>query len=219
MITQQPLQFNSENPCEVFIVDDHPSVSTGLATFLSNYSEFKVTHTFISAAELYDKLHYQQAHLIICDIGLEQINGIEICKEVKEKYPHIKLVFYTFYTRIDVVSTALKAKPDGYLLKEMTANELYQGLLHVFHKGNFIHPLVASLINNKKFTGIEITEREKDVLLLLAKGKTSNEIAEILFISPHTVESHRKNLIAKTQVKNIAELIHWAHKEGILSAL
>lgn len=219
MLESQNLSNESKLPCTVFIVDDHPSVSAGLDVFLQGFSDFKITEIFNSSLAVIDRLHYSQPHLIICDIEMPGVNGIELCKYVKEKYPAIKFVFYTMFSRLDIIMGAIRVKPDGYLLKEMGAHELHQALLFVMEGNTFMHPKVSSLLVNKQFNGIELSQRELEVLKLFANGKTTQQTADLLFISHHTVESHRKNLISKTGVNNIAELVHWAHINGHLSGI
>lgn len=149
--------------------------------------------------------------MILMDISLPGKTGIDLCKEVKSKYPDIQIIGLSSFNQHSFIQKMLDNGASGYVLKNATLEELAKAIETVVKGGIFLS-LEAELIVQKNETSIitTITRREKEVLLLIADGLTNNEIALKLFISTTTVETHRKNLLTKFEVKNTASLIRMA---------
>ena len=145
------------------------------------------------------------------DINLPDRSGIDLCKEVKAKYPAIRIVGLSSFNQQSYIQKMVESGASGYVLKNATREELIQAIEAVMEGETFLSPEAAAIVkNNSDLKTPVVTRREKEVLILIADGLTNNEIAEKLFISANTVDTHRKNLLVKFEVRNTASLIRMA---------
>lgn len=193
---------------KVFIVDDHYMVIEGIRSLLQNERNIEWSGHATNANSCLAFLKQQQPDVILMDINLPDVSGIDLCKEVKEKYPGIFIIGLSTFNQLSFIQKMLDNGASGYVLKNATQNELMEGIETVIKGKLYLSNEAAQSL--KKISNGEmpvLTRRELEVLGLIAEGLTNNEIAIKLFISVTTVDTHRKNLLAKFDARNMASLI------------
>lgn len=201
---------------KIIIVEDHPLVVDGLTKVLSSHEKFEVIAACLNANDCLNILKTSKPDIILMDIRLPDIDGITLCKMVKEQYPDIEIIALTTFQHRYYIQAMMESGAKGYVLKNSTAEEIVDSILYVNEGFEFFSKEVKDQIKSTKENPIYISKREKEILKYIAEGHTNKEIAEKLFISPLTVDSHRKNLILKFQATNTASLIHIAHDNGYI---
>lgn len=201
----------------LFIVDDHYLVIEGIRSLLNNESEIEWVGHAMNAASCLAFLQRSQPDVILMDIGLPDKSGIELCREVKTKYPGIHILGLSTFNQRSYIEKMLENGASGYLLKNAGRAELLKGIEMAMQNKSFMsHEAAVTLRNIGEDNLPVLTHREKEVLQLIATGLTNQEIADKLFISNTTVETHRKNLLQKFGAKNVAVLINLATKKGFV---
>ncbi|MBS1512482.1 MAG: response regulator transcription factor [Bacteroidetes bacterium] len=196
---------------KVFIVDDHYMVIEGIRSLLQHERGIDWVGHASSAASCIAFLKQQQPDVILMDINLPDKNGIDLCKEVREHYPGVYIIGLSTFNQQSFIQKMMEHGASGYVLKNATQDELMEAIETVAKGKTFLSDEAAqSLRKNNNGEVPVLTRREKEVLELIADGMTNNEIAEKLFISVTTVDTHRKNLLAKFEARNIAALIKLA---------
>lgn len=202
---------------KVLITDDHLLVIEGIKALLKSNEEIEVTghaHDGYSAIEF---LKEHETDVILLDINLPDINGIDLCIKIKEEFPHIKVLALSTFKERAYITRIIEAGASGYLLKNVNREELVEAIEMVYEGKMYLNKEIAQVITNySKLTIPVLTTREKEVLACIADGLTNQQTAEKLFLSPLTVDSHRKNLLTKFQVKNTASLIRFAVENKII---
>lgn len=209
-----------KNNTTIAIVDDHPIVLEGLQKLLHNVPGFDIAGTFATGAELTDFIKDNKVDILLLDISLPDISGIELCKTVKRISPATHVLALSNHSERSLILQMLQHGATGYLLKNVSAEELVtcigearEGLI-TFSKA--VKEIMARPSVSDLEGAPQLTKREKEVLHHIAEGKTTTQIAEELNLSPLTVETHRKNLIQKFQVPNVAALIKVALQSGLI---
>ena len=209
------------NVVDIIITEDHPTYSLGIEQSLNNYDHVNIIAKAKSGKELLQILHSKTPHLILMDIMMPGINGIDTAKEVKKLYSYVKIIFVTMYQETQVINQCMK-HGEGYISKTTTTEELINVIDTVMSgKTSFSSaPLPtfqqeAASYNDEITKMFKLTKREIELIHLLKAGLSTKEIAQNLFLSFFTIETHRKNIIRKLQVKNVAELISFANKNNI----
>lgn len=210
----------------IAIADDHPMVISGLVALLQPYAHVLVTTTHNNAAQLLEGLDYYRPDVLLLDILLPDRSGKELVPELKERYPDMKILVLTSLDAPSMVTTMMRRGCTGYLLKGAEPETLLEAIESVAVGKEYIdvslkEQLMQNMLHfrqNAKNKGVvpELTQREKEVLGLIAAEYTTKEIAEKLFISYHTAENHRNNLIQKLDVKNTVGLIRVAIQLGLV---
>jgi DNA-binding NarL/FixJ family response regulator len=206
----------ADKPLHIALIDDHPIVIEGLEKILLRdlpVSQLLVHH---SATEFLNIFSEQATFidLVLLDITLPDKNGIEVCREIKAYSPKTIVLGFSNHNDKSIILQMLNNGASGYLLKNASASELIFCIKEAL-KGQIIFSdevkkIITNPANQPSHSLPPLTKREKEILKMIASGKTSNEIAELLFISPLTVETHRRNLMQKFEVKNVASLINTA---------
>ncbi len=204
----------------IAVVDDHPIVIQGLKMMLESEKYFQICGTFTDGAGIRSFLQTNEADIVLLDITLPDSNGIELCAEIKRTAPKTSVIMLSNRSERSIIMQCIQNGASGYLLKNATIDELHSCIRGAL-SGNIVFCNEVREIISKpsqfELAGIpRLTNREKEILKLLAEGKTSNTIAEELFLSPLTVDTHRKNIIQKFQVKNVAELITVAIQNNMI---
>ncbi len=195
----------------VFIVDDHYMVIEGIRSLLQNEKEIEWMGHATHAASCLSFLQMQLPDVILMDISMPDKNGIDLCGEVKEKYPSVFIIGLSTFNQQSFIEKMMNNGASGYLLKNATKEELMRGIETVMKGKIYLSDEAAQSLRKSNDPKVPVlTRREKDVLGLIAGGMTNNEIAGKLYISVTTVETHRKNLLAKFDVKNTASLVKTA---------
>ena len=193
---------------KVFIVDDHYMVIEGIRSLLQNEKNIEWVGHASNAASCLAFLQQQLPEVILMDINLPDKSGIDLCKEVREKYPAVFVIGLSTFNQQSFIQKMMDNGASGYVLKNATQEELMEAIETVVSGKTFLSDEAAqSLRKNNEGEIPVLTRREKEVLELIADGLTNNEIAAKLFISVTTVDTHRKNLLAKFDSRNIASLI------------
>lgn len=205
---------------KVAITDDHPLLLEGLKNILGNSDQIEVVACFKNALEMNAGLAKQAVDILLLDINLVDINSIELIKPLKKKYHHLQIVMLSVHNELPVINSCLAEGALGYIQKNASVSEIIEGIKTVYAGCRFLCPQTQSVLDKKASDGLnqlpKLTRREKEVLAEASKGLTTNQIAEKLFISPHTVESHRKNLIEKFQSANLSSAIKLAIEYGLI---
>jgi DNA-binding NarL/FixJ family response regulator len=196
---------------ETIIIDDHPIIIEGFNVMLAGVSYLRLAGQFENAEGALKFMTGYTVQLVLLDINLPGKNGIDTCSEILQLYPECKVIAISNIDEPGIIQRMLQAGAKGYILKNASKDEMLGCIDLVIQGGTGISTAAGKALD-KLTTGnlAVITRREKEVLNLLAKGLSTNEIAEKIFVSPLTVESHRRNLLQKFQVSNVAALIHQA---------
>ena len=216
------------NPTRLIIIDDNSFLIKAIQEKLSFFEDLQVKYTANNGEDLLSKLEEDKnVDILLMDIDMPKMNGIEATKQVKLKYPHLKIIMLTVFDNDENIFNAIKAGADGYLLKEVNPGDLYNGIKETLNGGAAMNPSIAlktlkllrnpvDFSSNEKKEDINLTSREVDVLEQLAKGLSYTVISENLFISPSTVRKHIENIYKKLQVHNKLEAVEKAKNNNII---
>ena len=208
----------------VAITDDHLMVVEGLKTMLNHVEDIQIISSYHSVNDTIDGLRNVLPQILLLDINLPDGNGIHLCKQLKDNYKDLKIIALSNYEDISFIKQIIKNGANGYLLKNTSKQELIDAITAVKNNQLFIPEKLQRMLlndslgkpNNRSFFIPTLTRREKEVLDLIVKEHTTEEIAEKLFVSAKTVEAHRSNLIQKLSVKNVAGLVRVAIEKGLV---
>lgn len=197
---------------KIFIVDDHYMVIEGIRSLLQHEKGMEWMGHAQTAASCLAYLQREQPDVILMDINLPDMSGIDLCNEVKKKYPSVFIIGLSTFNQQSFIQKMMENGASGYVLKNATQDELVEAVNMVCKGKTYLSDEASHALRDQSTTNIILTRREKEVLELIAEGMTNNEIAQQLFISVTTVDTHRKNLLAKFEAKNVASLIRTAVK-------
>ncbi|SIT22924.1 two component transcriptional regulator, LuxR family [Chryseobacterium ureilyticum] len=205
---------------KVAITDDHPLLLEGLKNILGSSDTIDVVDCFKSVSEMNEGLAKHNVDILLLDINLADINSIELIKPLKKKYENLQIIMLSVHNELPVINSTLAEGALGYIQKNASVSEILEGINTVYTGNRFLCSQTTSVLEKKTADGLhqvpKLTRREKEILAEAAKGLTTNQMAEKLFISPHTVESHRKNLIEKFQTANLSSAIKLAIEYGLI---
>ncbi|MDF2850380.1 response regulator [Sphingobacterium multivorum] len=216
---------------KILLVEDHMVVRNGIKLLLESQDGFEVVGEASNGKEALQFLNSNPVpDIVLTDISMEEMDGIELLHELKKHYPSIKVVILSMLNQINYVVEAFESGLAGYLVKNVGYNELLFGLNHIANGGRYMSEEIAMIlldqvrsgqsyaqVSGELQTDFDISDRELEVLKLIAEGYTNIEIADKIFLSKRTVEGHRQNLIDKAGVKNTAHLVKFAFERGILN--
>ena len=213
---------------KIAIVDDNSFLIHAIKEKLSFFEDVVIKHTSLDGSELLTKLEESRnVDLILMDIEMPVLNGIETTQIVKQKYPQIKIVMLTAFDNDEHIFNAIKAGADGYLLKETNPDDLYCGIRETMNGGAAMNPSIAlktlkllrnpiDIQNPRDQEEISLSKREVEVLEQLSKGLSYTAIAKNLFLSPSTVRKHIENIYKKLQVHSKIEAVQKAKNHNII---
>lgn len=201
---------------KVFIVDDHFMVIEGIRSLLQPESSIEWMGHATNASSCLAFLHQQLPDVILMDINLPDKSGIDLCKDVRNKYPTVYIIGLSTFNQQSFISKMMDNGASGYLLKNASQKELMEAIAEVAKGKQYFSFEASQTMRKNSETGIVLTRREKEVLELIANGLTNHEIAAQLFVSITTVDTHRKNLLAKFATPNIAALVKKAMEMELL---
>jgi len=225
------------SPIRVLLVDDHAILREGIRYLLSASGEVEVIGEAQDGLEALEMVEKLRPDAVLMDIAMPRMNGIEATKELKKRYPDLPVLILSMYDSEEYVLPILRAGAAGYVLKRAAAQELVSALKAVTSGQVILHPDVARTVmdnlqeqenppgppaaprgaSEAQALLAQLTEREREVLTLIAHGLTNQQIAEKLFISIKTVQAHRANLMEKLDLHDAVELTKFAIKSGLLS--
>jgi len=197
----------------IVIVDDHEMFLQGISAVLSKQDNFEVVHVFNNAKDAIKAIKIETPDLLITDISMPEINGLEFIKEANLQHPKLKILVVSMFKQIQSFDGI-----HGYLLKETSYEELIIAINKiVLHDEKYFYKVYHKDNGSLEFNKSILSTREKEIVALIAKELTTEVIAEKLFLSKHTVETHKKNIYLKLQVNNAAGLIKKAVYLGYIS--
>jgi DNA-binding NarL/FixJ family response regulator len=207
----------------LIVVDDHELVLKGLKSILEQEPGIEVVAEARNGAEALALLDRVHADMIVTDLKMPEMSGIELTRHVKQQYPHLKVLVLTLFKDREYVNAILEAEAEGYLLKNVEQKELLHAIHHIMNHGTYYSQEIVSILKSeitgrphKSDAAHDLSKRELEIIGLICLEYSSTEIAEKLFISKSTVDVHRKNILQKTGVKNLVGLIRFAIQNGIV---
>lgn len=209
----------------VLVADDHGVVRDGLASLINSEPDFSVIGDASSAEEAVTIALETRPDLVVMDISMPEMGGIEATRRIKAKAPEVRVLMLTVHEDKELMRAAIRAGAGGYVLKRAIKSELLHAITTVMDDQLYVHPVMARIMlmampEEREPVVVEpdvpLTPRETDVLRLLAQGYTNRQAGEILGISVRTVEYHRGNVIAKLNLDGRVELIRYAEEHGLL---
>ena len=215
----------------IFLVDDHQIVRDGIKSLLMDSSEIHIAGEAMNGLELMGKLEQVKPDVILMDISLPDVSGIELTKQVTEQFPEIKVLILSMYTQEDFITNAIAAGAKGYLPKNTTQQELLNAIIAVYNDKEYYNDAVSEIILGNYISSVRkskeiisendeeiLSVREKQILKLFVEGMSNPEIADKLFISIRTVESHKNHIMQKLEAKSTVELVKYAIRNKIVEA-
>ena len=210
----------------VLIADDHKIVRQGIRKLLEAEPDLEVVGEALDGREVVKKASQLKPDLVLIDIAMPNLNGLEATRQIKKALPKVKVLILTMHKNEEYVLQSLQAGASGYLLKDAAVEDLVFAIRSVHRLDSFLSPAVSKTVigaylsknkSKKKLSAFEVlTDREREILQLIAEGHTNQQVADTLFISVKTVEAHRSNIMRKLDIHDITELVKYAIKKGII---
>lgn len=214
-----------EPPYRIVLADDHSLIRKGLKTIIELESDMQVIGEAGDGKELLDFLALEQPDLIVMDISMPKVNGIEAVREVVDKYPRVRILILTMHRNSQYFYNAISAGAHGYLMKDDSDTELLTAIRTVQSGNTYVSPqlsrevtdeIISAFRDRRDLPIIHLTEREREVLQLVVKGYTSKQMADILCLSPRTVDHHRAKLLKKFKMKKTVDLVKYVVRNSIV---
>lgn len=206
---------------KTIIVDDHPIVISGISGLLSDLENIDIVQKFESGIALLEYIEDHTVDLILMDIFLPVINGVDLCKTIKQKHPKIVIIGMSSQSERSLVMQFIQNGGNGYILKNASFDEFKNCIYKAIEGEIVFSEEVKTIISQPLSEDLEripaLSRRERDIALLLSQGKSTQEIADDLFLSFLTVQTHRRNILQKYKMKNVAELIAFLLKNNMLN--
>jgi len=208
----------------ILIVDDHEVVRLGLKALLDQYSQYEVVAEAINAKESIDQVEIYKPDIVLMDIRLPGKSGIDACEEIKSKHPEIKVIMLTSYAEDEMLFSAIRAGASGYLLKQISSEDLVRSLESVARGDALLDPLVTQRVFQEVRRAVKeeeasafaiLSQQEKHVLILVSEGKTNREIAKSLFLGEGTVRNYVSSILSKLGTSNRAEAAAYAVEHNL----
>ncbi|RYU89271.1 response regulator transcription factor [Mucilaginibacter terrigena] len=204
----------------IFIVDDHQMVIDGLRLIIDTISGFEIVGESTSATQALDCLAALNADILLTDVSMPEMSGIELTRLVKKKFPHIKIIALSMFSESQVVAEMIDAGISGYILKNTGKQELIEALNKVSSGQNYFgQDITLQLMKSFKRNQDEssrLTDREIEIIRMIEQDFGNKQIADMLFISERTVETHRKNILRKTNTQTVVGLLKYAYERKII---
>lgn len=210
---------------KVFVADDHPIVTFGVTGIINQNPELELVGTAGSSSELIKALPLAKPNVLLLDLNMPGDDYTITVQHIKEHFPWIKIIAYTQYSNPDLIRQLLRDGILGFLPKASTPEDLHEAVSTVYGGTRYIHPSVSFSERKDEKNGqfrddfnkrLGLSRREQEILELISKGLTSNLIGQTLFISKHTVETHRKNILRKLDFNSSTELVRFAVQQGLV---
>ena len=210
----------------VLVVDDHTIVRDGICALLSLAGDIEVAGEAANGSEALKLVKELEPNVVLMDISMPIMDGLEATRRISREFPRTKVLVLTQYDEKEYVFPVIEAGASGFISKVAASSELASGIRSVFRGDSYLSPSVAKLlVEDYQHAGAraghdpyeQLTDRERDVLKLVVEGHTTQEIADMLVLSPKTVEGHRTNLMAKLGIRNRTELVKYALRKGIIT--
>ena len=207
----------------VLLVDDHAILRSGLKSLLSTYDDIEVVGEAGSGREAIQKVRDLRPDVVVMDVMMPEMNGLVATRYILEEFPETRILMLTQYGNKEFVLPLLEAGAAGYVLKQAADTDFVKGIRAVYEGNSYLYPPIARLVLDALIAGEgaadpahRLTPREREVLILVAQGYTNSEIADILFISPKTVDVHRTRMMNKLDLHNVAEIVRYAVRQHLI---
>lgn len=210
----------------LFLVDDHTVVRQGLAKLLDAEPDLEVVGEAENGREAIKKVEKLQPDVVIMDIAMPQMNGIEATRHITRLAPRPKVIILSMHTHDRYISELLQIGASGYLLKDASGRDIAQAIREVFKGNTYLSPSISRRVIDdyvsmkNKHSGddlyAKLSNREREVFQMIAESRSTKDIADILCVSPSTVKTHRANIMEKLQIDNMTDLIRMAVRLGIV---
>jgi RNA polymerase sigma factor (sigma-70 family) len=210
---------------KVLLADDHTIVRDGLKYLLDSQSDIRVIGSVSNGRDAVQEVREKQPHVVIMDIAMPQLNGIEAARQINEINPDTQIIILSMHATTEHVFQALQAGARGYLMKESAGSEVVNAVYDVFEGLRYLSreisdKVVDAYVNQRDNQESQsplsrLSNREREVLQLVVEGKTSNEIADILALSPDTVKTYRSRLMRKLNIDDLPSLVKFAIQHGL----
>lgn len=208
----------------VILSDDHNIIREGLAAILQKHPDIEVIAQASDGRSTVRLTRELMPDVVVIDVTMPELNGIEATRQIKSEHNNVKIIALSIHSNKQFIIEMLKAGASGYLLKDCVSDDLAYAIRSVADGQNYLSPQIARIVITNYMNNIEtlknsvfsiLTYREREVLQLLAEGKSTKQIASILNLSIKTIETHRQHITKKLNINNIAELTKYAIKEGL----
>ena len=204
------------NKIRILLADDHKIVIDGLRLILDSNENFDVVGEVENGRQVLDFIEKQKVDIVVLDINMPVMDGITCAKRIKSDFKNVKVIILTMYAQKSFIEEIIQIGIDGCLLKNNTGKELSEAIERV-HSGKSYYDQIQSFApNEEEIKKYKLGQREIEIIHALADGLTSSQIGEKLFISEHTVKTHRKNILKKLDLHSSSELIQYALNKGII---
>lgn len=209
---------------KVLIVDDHQLFREGIVTLLSSSENIEVVAEAEDGQVAVEKVKHYKPDVVLLDIAMPRMNGIDATKKIKAQMPDIKIIILSMHLEKEYVKGVLEAGADGYLVKNCTYFQLTDAIQSVFSGKKYLSQDITDQVISGYLTPSDsgtndyekLSEREKEIFLMITEGRSTREIGEVLFISVKTVNTHKQNILEKLQLKSNADIIKYALKNGLI---
>ncbi len=208
-------------PTKILLVDDHPLVLEGIRAIIETYQHIDVVGVASSVKEALVIANITEPEIVMMDINMEDINGIDAIELFKERFPNIRILMLSMHDSKEYISTSVMYGASGYILKDVSTNEIISAIDIVAAGGTYFSSGVSEVLLNHetdKQSPSPLSTREQSILVLVAGGKSSKDVGELLNISVRTVETHRKNIKKKLNIKTTAGLTRYAIENGLIGS-
>ncbi len=215
------------SPYRILLADDHVMFRQGIKRILEGVDGLEVVGEVGDGLKLLDMVKKSPPDMVILDISMPSLRGLEATREIKATNSGVKVLILTMHKDSEYLYHAISAGADGYLLKEDADTELFSAIEKARQGEKYVSPLLSGELANdlgqichkgRKPSMEPLTTREREILKLIAEGKSSKEVAGLLFISIHTVQNHRANIMGKLKIRKAADLVRYAIRKGYTSA-
>ena len=209
-------------PIKVLIADDHQLFREGLTNLLADAPDIEIVAQAENGQEVLEKVRFSKPDIVLMDIGMPILNGIDATKALCKEFPDIKTIALSMHDEKTYIKGMLEAGAWGYLLKNCKYDQLVNAIIQVYNGEKYLDThatrvIIQDYLKNDSQGMMKLSERESEILKMLAEGRSVREISETLFISIKTVGSHKQNIFDKLEFENMAQLIKFALKNGIVS--
>jgi DNA-binding NarL/FixJ family response regulator len=208
---------------QLLLVDDHQLVLDGIISLLANESDYEIAGEVTSGQEALAIIKSKPIDIVVTDVKMPHMSGIELTKTIKRDFPEIKVLVLTMFAESGIVTEIMMAEAEGYLLKNCNKAELLKALKQIAGNGTYYSQEIVSGVMKKmkheylsKLPKTSLSDREIEIIRLICNEYSSSQIAEKLSLSQHTVDTHRKNILRKTDVKTIIGLVKYSLTHGYI---
>jgi two-component system response regulator NreC len=226
-MAQDRVNLSMKKPYRLVIAEDHTILREGLRALISSDPELEIISEAKDGRDAVSCVEKLSPDLVLMDLSMPRMHGLEAIREIKNRFPKTKVLTLTVHKTEEYVYAALQAGTDGYVLKDATHGELSLAIKNVLEGRQYLSPSVSAKVIEGYLGGTQnplensawndkLTQREREVLKLIAEGHKNKEIADVLFVSPKTVEKHRYNLMQKLKLRNAADITTYAIEKGLV---